>query len=464
MENNKHYLHRFHWVFFSAVLYGFLYVLLIKSFSSGNNPESVFLAFRLIYFMYPVVLAVCLGNITGKWKEALISMALLLGIQFLSMKVLAGEFGWGHLLFSLLLSQFPLLLFLWLSWRQNGKIATNYLLIVLSLFILSTGYYSPENYSLVTQSFETSPVAALFFALLFRSISLGLQLVFLLEIVNLNSGHVSGWKPRLLNLGNQYPKTGSFLLFVFLNLGLPVLIMGASSMFNLYSYALKYDFGFNRSGVHVAQKINIFFSLCGIIASTLLYGWYYRKFMLEHFIHYNFQSKFLYWLNFIPVIGLLSFGIQLAEAEEQKTWNGKQASLSHFAGNNAGAVTAILGVILLLRFLLNLESSGPAAIIVLILSGVILAWFVLHPSGYYFSLYINLLALAALTVSLFLNTGIMEGRESSILFPVLLANLANIVYIMPVFHFSRFEYFPAEDPDTAETDENNLLGNLVGQP
>lgn len=455
MENNKYYLKNFPAITLMAALCGllglFAHNIIPKSWA-GENRVNLLYGF---FYLYDTVLFISLGLISRNWVAAILSLfvAYILYTAGL-MWVYNGNYSIWIYLFSIFNSLAPLLIFLLLINFQVKKIPVNFVLLLICLKTMFPVFLVQQNgtldFFLFNLRYGTSwYMAVSFFIFVFPLL---LQLLFISETINHNNGKLNWSRPRLVNLGNQYPEAAAIILQVILNLGL-VLVLA-----NCYNHAkTTIDFSSYPSALpdslKLAVKVQHISRSCCYLLFIPLYGWYYRKFMLEFFISRNYTSKLLYWFCSMPVIGVIVFIIAvLVRSEEQKDFHSKSRSLSAFAGSSSSMVFAIMLASLLLRLVFLSYMHSPLLIITGVISLLLLFWMISRPAGYYFNLGLNMLVTAALAfVSYFGNIDHYEEYyPQALLFSLSVISSVSLIMILPIFHISQFEYIPDFPPDNFE--------------
>lgn len=273
-----------------------------------------------------------------------------------------------------------------------------------------------------------------------------LKIICLCEAINYLQKKDYGKKLTLLNLGNTYTRPSGILLFVILHLSFLVLPAGIFGHIEYYVEVLG-----GRWDQYIIPAYTKFYRVYGLfhllfqLAAILFFAWYHRKFLLEAFINFNVRSRFVYWLAMIPVIGLIAFVIAIAVGRQNNTYKRKLESLEQLGSSRVGAVTAIILAILGIRLIANLVQGSSAAIIADLVSFILVIWMMSSVIGYWVLLTLNIaLVLLTCTAPFYLDPG--SDIQLGIMLPYGLLGIVQAVLILPVYHFTQFEYIPAEDP------------------
>jgi hypothetical protein len=457
MENNKAYLQRIHWVFLvalpAALLFAFSDYWLVKLIS--RESRYYFMGLNMIpgTFFY-----IALGVCTQKWKPigiAFIVYALLHTLDYVLYE--KDRFDIIQRIILFFLSPLPLVTFLAVQYGWRKRLIGVYFLATILSNILFSGFYSMQGLGdnvrgFITISSKTESIVTIFTSMA----SLVCAVIFMCELMNYIKGKTIGSKSRLINLGNDYNQLQSGLGFWALKMLIWVTLVSCAQ--HITNHVLY----FSRSS-SIDSNIQRYFLFIGIITvlsnvcTTLLLGWYLRKFMIEYIITYNNHSKFLYWFSLLPVVGIFAFIIAHFDNSKQAKHSEKLASMAQFAASSTASVTTIFFILLSFRLLFRMISGGePYFIISLVISVLLFVWMMNDRVGFYVNMTLNLLLLAAGMVIVF-ATEIGGGGGIAVLFGIVLLNVIHLVLLYPVYHFHDFEYIPAEDPDAATTKEFHLF-------
>lgn len=461
MENNKAYLQKIHWVFLLAAGYSLLYV-----FTSAWMDRAMFerKSFTLLNIFHISFLFAALGIITSQWKKTLIAWSigiLIIAADFFLVPDKSIPFVVRFLL--LFLSYTPLVVFMGLSFGFTKKLLPAILLIVVANHIQLLGDYSPEGLEDFISRISRMLGYRRDLEMLFRIISIicrtavfVFQVILLSELMNYLQGKKQAGKTLLLNLGNEYKKTNSLIVFWVCRVMFIVFIAGTASILKNYAYLFSRKLeNFPDKNILLYFRYTGIFNLIMIIAAALFYAWYMRKFLLEYFITYNIRSKFLYWLLLLPVVGLIAFIIINADAAEQKEYNQKVNTIGQFAASSTAAITTLFFTSYTIRLILSF--GGEAIYIIYCIAIVLLfIWIITSKTGYYVSLGLNMLLLAASIVSVILAK--KDGPPIYLLFPFVLAGAIQLILIFPIYHFEEFEYTPSENPVAEIPGNAHLFG------
>lgn len=446
MENNKAYLRNIHWVFFIAIAHGLVYVFfqswLIRQFEFSNRTP-----FYIASVLYALLFYTALGCLTSKWKEALIACGISLLPTTIDFLFLPASFNLTVRITSFLFGPLPLLLFIALQTGWQKKLVGTYFLLLAATGIFSLGFYAPGNEALRSFSgpslnFDTLLSLGLWMAVfVFQVIVVG-------ELLNYLRGKHNAGSTVLLNLGNDYSKPNNLITFWVLKTMLIVLFLGSARAMDSYIKISARDYSFFKH--KDANEFYLYTSVIhtlSFVAIALFLAWYLRKFVLENFITWNVQSKFLYWLSMVPVIGFIVFVLLQLDNPKQHRYSNKVATIGSFASGSTAAITTIFFIGLFIRLIMRISDGDITFIVSLILSVLLFIWLMADKTGYYVSLGLVALALFIIIVAGFwLRTTGDLGEEFPLVFALLLFNLVQLILIFPVYHFDQFEYIPAEDP------------------
>jgi hypothetical protein len=154
----------------------------------------------------------------------------------------------------------------------------------------------------------------------------------------------------------------------------------------------------------------------------------------------------LYWLCYIPVIGIVVFMAIAASATEQKTYTEKQTSLSLFAGSSSTSVAVILIILAMLRLAWAADTGQSILTVSAVISMLLLFWLIADKTGFFVNLYLNIATLAGLTIYSFFIERHSED-PLSIMYALVAVSTIMLIMLFPVLHIREFEYTPDKDPD-----------------
>jgi hypothetical protein len=461
MENNKAYLQKIHWVFLLAIGYSVLFVATSEWMGRAIFEKRSFLLFSIFHISF---LFAALGIITSKWKETLIAGGigiLILVAEFFLLPDKSMSLKVSFL--RLLLSYIPLFVFMVLSFGFNQKLLPAILLIIAAVHIRLLADYSQQGLddflnkiSRIVEYRRKPETLFYIISAICRTAVFVFQIILLFEVMNYLKGNKYAGKTFLLNLGNEYKKINSLIVFWVCRVMFIVFIAGTASFVKNYAYIFgrRLEIFQNKNTLLFFRYMGIF-NLIIIISTALFFAWYLRKFLLEYFITYNIRSKFLYWLLLLPFIGLIAFVIINADAAEQKQYNQKVNTIGQFAASSAAAVTTLFFIGYTIR-LMSSFGGETIYIIYAVTSILLLIWLMASKAGYYVTLSLNVLFMAAcIAAMLFVKS---DGPPILPLFPFVLASMIQMVLIFPIYHFDEFEYIPAENPIVEMPENAHLFG------
>jgi hypothetical protein len=452
MENNKAYLQKLPWVFLIAVAS----VLSMLYFEPWTRQFDKTIAYLSVSFLNSLLMFSALGLATSKWKEAMITFAIMLAMYAIEGFIVGDGFNFSIRLITYFL--YPLPIFIFVGMQTAWKKAWLVYLFAFLLFVgASAGFYSTTGLILAVEGLTYRPTYFMQ-TLLFFSAKAGFfifQVIIVCEIINYAKGKTFTSKSTLLNLGNDYNRLSSIVTFWALKLSMLTIIVGGGA--NLYAFVRLMNSSYRYSYLitEIDPNINLFYQIImplymlGYVAMAFFFAWYFRKFLLENFISYGVQSKFLYWLSIIPIIGFLAFLILQIDNKRQEGYSKKLTSLERFAAGSTAAVTTVFIILIVIRLIMRLSGGDKAFILTLSISILLFIWVITSKIGYYVSLAligIGLLGLIVVsTVMTMTNDSLVE--VFAIFFGLLLLNLVQLVFIYPIYHFEEFQYIPGEDPD-----------------
>jgi len=257
----------------------------------------------------------------------------------------------------------------------------------------------------------------------------------------------------LLNLDNEYNKTGSFIGFWVYKTGILMIALGASTFIRLY---FRSDYLWTQNKDYIDYiLISGAISIIGSIGLSLYSAWYLRRLLLEYFITYNVRSKFLYWLAIVPLLGVLSFLFMETKQVKPQNYKEKVNTIEKIAGSSTLAITIISFFILLLRYILELSGNSLQVYFTLAIISLLFTWIIFSRIGYYITGGIILASMVGILYKS--NTAIHFDEEWMAYYGVLVIGLSQLVMFFLVYHFSKFFYTPAEDPDPESAQSQDLF-------
>ena len=450
MKNNTAYLKNIHWVLLLAGAYGITVIYVspwMYEILGSENRVYASIANSILFtgFSYAGI-----GIVTSKWKELLIAF-ILSEVIFIVYILLAGNDinHWGYVsIIYYFLTPIPLTLFICLQIGWKKQILLAYLGILLASMVL------------VMSSFEYGPILRLNSLIssghdLWRNILRLIlyipvrvfQVIFICELLNYLSNDSKKPQPLLLNLGNEYGRLNGFIAFWTMKTSLLLIALGTTNYLRLLAESNSYKYGYDGSndGYRTYMMIISFVSIVGALLLLLFTAWYLRKLLLEYFINYNVQSKFLYWLALVPFIGFLSFLFMETSQAKQQNYNEKVASLGNFAASSTTAISAIAFIGMFLRLVFRLSNTDGTVAISVVIGCLLFTWMIYSQVAYYLNAIVILLAIMAIIVYTFISRYIIDDLIG--FFALLVIGLAQLVLFLPIYHFDKFFYTPGENPE-----------------
>jgi len=251
----------------------------------------------------------------------------------------------------------------------------------------------------------------------------------------------------LLNLGNEYGRLNGFIAFWVMKTSLLLLAIGTANYLRILTESNSHRFGYdNTSDEYRTYLLTVgILSIVGAVLLALFTAWYLRKLLLEYFISYNVQSKFLYWLALVPFLGFLSFLFMETNQSKQQNYNEKVASLGNFAASSTTAISAIAFIGMFLRLVFRLSNTDGTVAISVVLACLLFTWMIYSQVAYYLNAIVILLALIAIIVYTLISRYIVDDLVG--FFALLVIGLAQLVLFLPIYHFDKFFYTPGENPE-----------------
>lgn len=449
MKNNTAYLKNIHWVLLLAVAYGLTSVYVAPWVSELLQSVNRTYTSIILSILYSGIAFAGIGIVTSRWKELFIAF-ILSEVIFIGYILLAGNdySGAGYLpIIYYFLVPVPLTVFICLQVGWN-KVLPAYLGILLASVVL------------LMSSFENGPILRLNSLIssrhdLWRDILRIIlyipirvfQVIFICELLNYLRSDSKKPNTLLLNLGNEYGRLNGFIAFWVMKTSLLLLALGTANYLRILRESSSYKFGYDGSneGYRLYLLIIGFVSIIGALFLALFTAWYLRKLLLEYFIGYNVQSKFLYWLALIPFVGFLSFLFMETNQAKQQNYNEKVTSLGNFAASSTTAISAIAFIVMFLRLVFRLSNTDGSMIVAIVIACLLFTWMIYSQVAYYLNAVVILLALAAIIVYTFISGYLLDDLIG--FFALLVVGLAQLVLSLPIYHFDKFFYTPGENPE-----------------
>ena len=450
MKNNTAYLKNIHWVLLLAVAYGLTAIYLSpwvnELFGSGNR---IYYSI-LLSLIYNGITFAGIGVVTSKWKELLIAYTLNEVIFIIYALLVSRDLThWDQIpIIFFFVAPIPLTIFVCLQTGFNKQIPLVYLCVLLSTVVSAVG--SLDNGPILRVSEIISSrhgIWADIVRLIFYIPSRVFHVIFICELLNYLRSDSKKPNTLLLNLGNEYGRLNGFIAFWVMKTTLLLLALGTANNLKILSQARSYRFGYDGAGGDYRTYLLTigFISLIGSVLLALFTAWYLRKLLLEYFITYSVQSKFLYWLALVPLIGFLSFLFMETSQARQQSYNEKVTNLGNFAASSTAAITVIAFIGLFFRIVFRLSNMDGTVAISVVIACLLFTWMIYSQVAYYLNAIVILLALVAIIVYAFISQYIIDDLIG--FFALLVIGLAQLVLFLPVYHFDKFFYTPGENPE-----------------
>lgn len=445
MENNKNYLRHFGLLFLLFAITSALVVWQIYD----QRPDSYdqFSFFTIIVEYLPGIITLAAVGFAMELRvqalsAILISVALRTALYLLrpgsgqdsESGSSPGLLFWLNQLTFLL----PYILFLVLS-KPNRKQVPLMLAGIFLLYGDNNIYFAGQGLERIFNAFDSGWKVPFYVPYFFAYLAgFVVHFIMLCELVNAGRGKTGGYRPRLLNPGNEYSMLSGTLLFWSIKLFIVLTVIGCSFMLeNLLRHLRGSEYDYLQN-----LKFLKWYYLLTVLATVpllLCTAWYLRKFLVEYFMNWQHTSRLLYWLLILPGIGLFAWLVMLTFGERNRSFEERKKTLGEFAGSTKNGIIAVFSILLGLRLLLTLASGPSASILTVIISAALFFAMVSSRGGYYFNFYLNLAALVAILVY------VVTGNESGdgimmVLYPLVLFNLVQVVLFFPALHIEAFEY------------------------
>jgi hypothetical protein len=448
MINNTAYLRRIPWIIPVGIAYGLALIFfspwLFQRLDSQNE-----LALVITNVVYYTIAYTAFGIVFRKWKELSISFSIDVVIVILYAYLFTEGSGirW---IFYYLVVPIPLTVFISLQAGWQKKSLLIYLGVLLGKIIFLQSFYVAAILNTdYFQNYLPSEIGERILQMISQVTAMVFYVIMICELLNFMRNDSKKSETLVLNLENEYNKTGAFIAFWIYKTGLLMIAIGAATYLKYILYSFNYAASQNVD-YNSYMRISGALSIIGSIGLTLFGAWYLRRLLLEYFITYNIQSKFLYWLAIIPFFGFLSFLFMERNQVNQQNYKGKVTTIGNFAGSSTTAITIISLAPLILCLVLGLTGATPFVYISLAIVCLMVILMIFSRAGYYVSAIVIFLALVTVFVVAYLSKTIIE--ELSIYFFLLLIGLGQLVMFLPIYHFNKFFYIPAENPEP-ETDQ-----------
>lgn len=447
MENNRTYLRHFGLLF---LLFTLLAALVAWQFSS-QRPDSYnqFSLFTVIVEFLPGILTLsAVGFATGNRNAAIGSIVLSVSLKVLLFLIRSDfniESGNQGLKFWLNQLAFlsPYMLFLVLSKPEIKRIP---LLLAGTLLV-----YGDNNMFAAMQGIEKLNeyfslgwnIPAYIPYCISYLLSLVTHFLLLCELVNYGQGKTAGYRPRLLNPGNEYSKLTGTLVFWSLKIFILLSIIGCPftlETFARYTSVEEYSYLSSMSFL----KWYYLLSILSTIPLMFCAAWYLRKFLMEYFMTWQHTSRLLYWFLLLPVVGFFAWLVMLADSDKNHSFAQRKKTLGDFSSSSKNGIITVFLILLGIRLLITLTNGPSSTVITVVLSAALFFAMVSSRGGYYFNFYLNILVMAALLLILLFGKG--AGGDYILLFyPIILFNVLQVILIFPALHIEAFEYISYEE-------------------
>lgn len=449
MENNKSYLRHFGVLFLLFISVSVLVVWQI----TGQRPDSYnqFGLFTIIVEFLPGILTLAVvGFATGNRSAAIGSIILLVVLKtvlFLLRPEFNQESGQGlKFWLNQLVFLCPYMLFLVMTKPETKRIP---LLLIFTLLVYGDNnmFAAMQGLEKINDLFDLEWNIPAYIPYFFSYVlSLVIHFLLLCELVNYGKGKTAGYRPRLLNPGNEYSKLTGTLIFWSLKLFIVLSVIGCP--FTLESF-VRFMVREEFSHVRDMDYLQWYYLLSILATIPLMFcaAWYLRKFMIEYFITWQHSSRLLYWFLLLPVLGFLGWLIMIVDSDKNHTFAERKKTLGDFSSSSKNGIITVFLILLALRLLLTLSTGQVGSILAVVLSAALFFAMISSRGGYYLNLYLNLLVMVILLLVLFFGKG--AGGDYILLFyPLILFNMIQIILIFPALHIEAFDYISYEEEET----------------
>lgn len=459
MENNKAYLQRIHWVFLIYAIFSLLIIfidpLAREEFGEGQTYFIITDVLRTLVFFAGLYAA------TLKLKE--VGIAFVVAMTLYAADRLTGmDFDLTEGLIFFLLTPLPLLIFFALQTGWNKKLWLYYVLLLLFVQGFGVSHFAPNGMASIAMALSREPTTFFQDVSVFITVAalFTFRVIIICETINYAKGKTYTNRSTLINLGNEYNKLNSIITFWSSKVALYLIIIGGAAGLN---YMLEIINGSNyfipaNDGVSKFYTYTAGIAILSYICMALFAVWYVRKLIIETFINFGINSKLMYWLSVLPVIGIFVFAIIQADSTRQQKHSDKLNTMGQFAGSSTAFITGLFFFILCVRFIMRIVAGDSTFIISLGISLLLLIWIMSSKTGYYVSLVLAGLGLLAVTIASFvITTGDRDTYSLlAVFFGLLLLNVVQLIFLYPVYHFEEFQYIPAEGPHAEQVPETLL--------
>jgi hypothetical protein len=452
MKNNTAYLKQIHWVLLLSVAYAitgiyfqpWLYELFRGENYSNPSGNTVYASIILSVINGGITYA-GIGIATSKWRESIIAF-ILSEVIFIVFILTPGNFSGLKSILYFFTIPLPLTLFFALQTNWKKQLLIIYLAVLLGSLILTMSSFGELPILRMSSGFgRRHEIWGDILRIVYYIATKLFQVIFLCEL--LNYLHSDTKKPRtlLINLGNQYDKLNGFIAFWVMKTSMLLIAFGAASYIRVFLEGGSRKYSDDYQEFRKYYLIMGIISIAGAVLLILFIAWYLRRLLLEYFITYNVRSKFLYWLALIPFIGFLSFLFMETNQVKERNYNQKIDTMGNFAGSSTAAISSIAFIALFLRMVFRLSNTDPAIVLSVVIAAALFTWMIYSTVAYYLNLVVTLLALIAIIVISYITGYVKE--EMIFLIALLLISLSQLVLFLPVYHFDKFLYTPAENPE-----------------
>lgn len=449
MKNNTAYLKNIHWVLLIAVAAGLTSVYVSPWVSESLQSANRIYSSIILSFLFLGIAYAGIGVVTIRWKELLIAF-IISEVIFIGYLLVAGDnySGTGYLLIIYyFLAPVPLTVFICLQVGWNKIIAAYLGILLASVILLMSSFDDGQILGLNSLISSRHDLWRDIIRIILYIPIRVFYVIFICELLNYLRSDSKKPNTLLLNLGNEYGRLNGFISFWVVKTSLLLLALGTANYLKILRQSTSYKFGYDGSneGYRLYLLIIGFVTIVGALFLALFTAWYLRKLLLEYFIGYNVQSKFLYWLALIPFIGFLSFLFMETNQTKEQNYNEKVTSLGNFAASSTTAISVIAFIGMFLRLVFRLSNTDSTVAISVVIACLLFTWMIYSQVAYYLNAVVILLALAAIIVYTFISGYLIDDLIG--FFALLVIGLAQLILFLPIYHFDKFFYTPGENPE-----------------
>jgi hypothetical protein len=458
MKNNTAYLKNIHWVTILAAAYGLFSIYLAPLFYDLFKEDKAVYGSIILSVFYLGFTYAGIGVVTSKWKEILVAFIVAEALFLIYILTPVANTTLKPILYFFVIP-IPLTIFICQLIGWDKRIVIVYLGVFLAGLSLTISSF--ENGAIFRLTRALTSRHEIWRDLLHLLITIATKVfhvIFICELLNYLRSDTKKPKPLLLNLGNEYGKLNSFIAFWVMKTTLLLIAMGTAGYLRVITEATSHRYSSYRTsneGWETYLMIVGIFSIAGAILLALFTAWYLRKLLLEYFITYDIRSKFLYWLALVPFIGFLSFLFMETNQVKQRNYNQKVESIGNFAASSTTAISVIAFIFFFIRLVARLSNTGSAVLLSVVLATLLFTWMIYSHIAYYFNAVVIFLGLAAILAYTFITSYLAE--EMALYFALLVLALSQLILLLPVYHFDKFFYTPAENPEQESGEPRDIF-------